>query len=114
MNTLTHNLNIERLRYAKNKKEKIPPQERFCEVCVSNHVEDEQHFITTCLLYTDLRNQLYLCAEKHLPTFNTLTTNSKFIWLMSQESPTILYNVCKYLREATNSRNTHMQNKLNK
>ncbi len=35
-------------------------ENRLCELCEQNVIEDEKHFICSCSFYNDLRNRLYL------------------------------------------------------
>jgi hypothetical protein len=63
----SHSLEIEKGRY-----NKIPREQRFCILCNhehinTKHIEDEDHFLTSCTLYSDLRAQL-LVGEPHQGT----------------------------------------------
>ena len=37
----------------------LPREQRVCEVCSSGEVEDEPHFLLTCMTYTNLRKDLF-------------------------------------------------------
>ncbi len=39
-------------------------QNWLCEFCEKHVIEDEKHFICSCLFYNDLRNSLYLANDK--------------------------------------------------
>ncbi len=49
-----HPLRIEVGRYTR-----LPRNDRLCQHCNLNVIEDEEHFMTTCTLYTQTRNMLY-------------------------------------------------------
>ena len=62
-----HILQIERGRY---NKDYIIPELRICPHC---HVmEDEEHFLTKCTIYTDLRNTLSQKINRNISNFNNL------------------------------------------
>ena len=74
-----HPLRIECGRY-KN----IQRSDRICLYCSQGKVEDEQHFISECSLYENIRNQLYLKITKLCQNFPTLNNSAKVIWLFLQ------------------------------
>ena len=45
----SHKLMIETGRY--NRPRKIPVNERYCNYCKNNNIEDEKHFVLTCKLF---------------------------------------------------------------
>ncbi len=53
-----------------------------CELC-NIEIENEQHFICTCPLYNEERNNMY--KNENIPNFNALTASDKFISLMKSE-----------------------------
>ena len=53
----SHNLEIEKGRH---QKPKTPVNERLCKICNSNDsIEDEVHFLMTCPVYDDLRQEFF-------------------------------------------------------
>lgn len=50
----THKLRIETGRYVDEARE-----ERVCEMCGGDHIEDEKHFLTDCRAYEDMRAVMY-------------------------------------------------------
>ena len=50
--TSNHKLAIETLRY---KRPVVPREQRLCEFCNQNEIEDEYHMIFSCKIYADLR-----------------------------------------------------------
>ena len=74
-------INIEVLRYAKNKY--IPANQRFCEVCDVKAIEDEMHLLCNCLAYNDVRDNLYDEVTHNYADFVKLNNNEQFVYLMS-------------------------------
>ena len=70
-----HPLRIETGRYRK-----IPRENRLCENCTLNVIEDEQHFITICPLYSQYRSKLYTNLDNLLDDTwkNCTSVNDKF------------------------------------
>ena len=66
-------LEIERGRYCKPS---ISLNERLCSLCNLHLVEDE-HLITKCSLYVDLRNELYTHYKSLDPEFDNMNDNDK-------------------------------------
>lgn len=50
-----HSLRIQTGRYARNR---IPRNERYCQYCNTNDLEDEFHFVLICPCYSEIRNKL--------------------------------------------------------
>jgi len=71
LRTSTHSLAIETGRYTRPR---IPPENRLCKLCNRSAVEDEQHFILECSLYTDLREEM-LRAYSEINPLDNLPTN---------------------------------------
>ena len=93
-----HKLNIESGRY-KN----IDRTERICNVCNSNDIEDEYHFILQCPLYNDLRKKLIKIYYYRNPSV------FKLIQLLTTENNKELNNLGKYLIRANKIRDQHME-----
>ena len=57
-------------------------EERTCELCNSQEIEDELHFLCVCVTYEDLRVALFnkVCASH--PQFNDLCNEEKFTFLI--------------------------------
>ena len=77
----THDLHIETGRY---NKPSLPPDQRICQNCNLNAIENEKHFIINCPKYDILRKELF---EKITTTsnsnFNILNEDEKFYHLMN-------------------------------
>jgi hypothetical protein len=62
----------------------VKVEERLCEICKNNFVEDEVHFICVCPSYDDQRQVLFNSIDyEH---FNTMSIENKFVYLMEFES----------------------------
>ena len=107
-----HTLNIETGRY-----KQIPAEERFCEWCnhVTNNkiIENEQHFLTTCPLYGNIRFNLYTKVTRRN---NSLDINEQInpsgmnIFKMSQNNEAHNTIVGKALANMHNARKTFLDN----
>ena len=76
-----HNLNIECLRYGRDRK---PRSERLCYLCNNGDIEDEFHFVLKCSKFQNLRQQFikkYYYKKPSMFKFVSLlrTTNRKEI-----------------------------------
>jgi hypothetical protein len=60
----SHNLEIERGRHCKPK---ILEVNRLCKLCNNGKIENEQHMVTECVFYGDLRKTLFNNLQKHAP-----------------------------------------------
>jgi hypothetical protein len=86
-----HTLRIETGRYSR------PPldrNERKCQLCNSNDIEDEFHFIFICNTFDHLR-QLYFKRY-----YRTRPSMAKFIDLLQSENKTNILNLCKFIIKA--------------
>ena len=100
-----HKLLIEE---GRRKRPIIPRNERLCESC--HKVEDEVHFLIDCDRYKYERIDMFKKITREFPNFEEIKdSNSKFIFLMSQENKniTILLASCVFnwfkVREASNT-----------
>jgi exonuclease III len=101
--TSSHNLRIETGRY-----EKICVQDRLCNMCACQEVEDEVHFLITCPAYEDSRKSLFTLATRECTGFNDLSSEMKFIWLMSTEQTEVIRAMANFLNVNFKLRNTNM------
>ena len=56
----------------------IPLSQRICTFCNMNCVEDEEHFLMNCSLYSDIRGTLVDMANAKLPGFSDLNDHERF------------------------------------
>ena len=98
-----HNLHIERGRY--NNTELAL---RTCNVCNSDVVEDEFHFLLMCPMYTEARNSLFHKANLACRQFTNLNDEMKFIWLLTSEAPEIIRATATFIHDSFQTRNTKL------
>ncbi len=72
-----------RLRIETGWYERLPVEQRVCEVCDSDNVEDEMHFLISCNVFTQERTKLFTHVSQFVGNFNELSLEDKFIVLMS-------------------------------
>lgn len=60
-----------------------PLEERTCEICQSNSVEDEIHFVCVCPVYSDLRVKLYTSMLEQFPNLQNLSNMDKFVCIVN-------------------------------
>ncbi len=65
-----------------------------CEVCDSDYVEDEMHFLISCNAFTQERTQLFTHISQFVGNFNELSLEDKFTVLMSDP------NICTFTAKA--------------
>ncbi len=85
----TATLGIETGRY-----ERLPVEQKVCEVCDSVNVEDEMHFLISCNAFTQERTQLFSHVSTFVGNFNELFLEDKIIVLMSDP------NICTFTAKA--------------
>ena len=94
-----HKLKIKLRRY-KN----IPPEERYCRLRNLNQVQDEFHFIMSCSVYSEHREQLFQQIKDFVPSFDILPLSEKFIFLMGADDPEILTPFIKFVKKCSDVR----------
>lgn len=95
MRLSSHKLNIERGRYTR-----IPRQDRKCELCNRNDIEDEYHFMIVCDVYSDLRRD-------YIPPYYTNRPSMfKFVKLLNVKSKQLLHKIAVYIIKASKLRDT--------
>ena len=89
-----HDLMIEKGRHHRPSLER---SERKCPYC-KDVVEDECHFITSCPLYSNEREELYAEVHKNSRWFNEIPTNNqKFIFILSNENVEVSNKVAAFV-----------------
>ena len=73
----SHMLEIERGRHFKPPK--IPLEQRICQRCTSNSVDDKIHFLIFCSSFATQRTSLLAESKLHNTEFDSLSNNDKFI-----------------------------------
>ncbi len=82
------------LRIETGRYERLPVEQRVCEVCDSDNVEDEMHFLISYNTFTQERTKLFTHVSQFVGTFNELSLEDKFIVLMSDP------NICTFTAKA--------------
>ena len=77
----SHMLEIERGRHVKP--QKLPLEQRICQRCTSNSVDDDIHFLITCSYFATQRTSLLAESKLLNSEFDSLSTDDKFIYIMS-------------------------------
>ncbi len=62
-----------------------PLEERLCNVCNQNVIEDEMHFLCICPMYANRRHTMYNSANASNPGFERMAIDQKFFYLMQFE-----------------------------
>ena len=99
-----HRLQIEVERY--NNKNRIPPEQRLCKACNLGVCEDELHFVMVCPKYVGLRQSLFANVAAKFPYFESISDNTKFIWLMANVDEDVIKWLCSYIYCCFKMRNT--------
>ncbi len=86
---VTAPLRIETGRY-----ERLPVEQRVCEVSDSDNLEDEMHFLISCNAFTQERTKLFFHVSQFVGNLNELSLEDKFIVLMSDP------NICTFTANA--------------
>jgi hypothetical protein len=79
---------------------RTPVNERLCQLCNSNIVEDENHFLHHCTKYTLEREVLYTKAHMEFEGFQHLSDTEKTIFLFENQGR----QIAKYIKRAYNIR----------
>ena len=85
----------------------IERKERLCPFC-KNSVENEEHFLLSCPLYSPQRIILEELYRKHDNTYDSLSRNQKFIHILSNKNEHILLTLSTFITEALNLRDKIM------
>ena len=89
-----HNLLIEKGRYIE-----LERNERKCFIC-KDLIEDEQHFIVKCPLYSKQRAILYRSLQDNSINFQSQTDDEKFVFIMINENKNVMTQLAKYISNA--------------
>ena len=60
-------------------------EDRLCQVCDQNAVENEIHFLLHCTLYDELRRAMIVKSERREIRFRTLTETEKLTFILKHE-----------------------------
>ena len=101
-----HSLMIEKGRHVKPNK--IKRNERYCPFC-KNEVEDEEHFLISCPLYTPFRIQLEKFCKLQSNFYDSLDGHQKFIFILSNENESIIKKIATFIMQSMNLREKIMK-----
>ena len=87
-------LEIERGRPVKP--QKLPLEQRICQRCTSNSVDDEIHFLITCSYFATQRTSLLAESKLLNSEFDSLSNDDKFIYIMSSTHRPLVICLAKY------------------
>ena len=90
----SHMLEIERGRRVKP--QKLPLEQRICQRCTSNSVDDEIHFLITCSYFATQRTSLLAESKLLNSEFDSLSNDNKFIYIMSCTHRPLVICLAKY------------------
>ena len=88
----SHSLKIETGRFTNT-----PRNERLCTKCSSNTIENELHFLITCVKYDCERQEIFKLIDSKYHNFSTLNTEQKLYWLLNCEEKEILDLVGRFI-----------------
>ena len=74
---------------------KLHIEERLCQICNNDVVEDEIHFICNCPSYTDQRERLYREVTSKNELFNLMSDQEKFVYIMKNEVKVLSNYMCE-------------------
>ena len=98
-----HDLHIETGRY--KKPTKTPVNERTCNFCTTNEVEDEFHVILKCSYYENIRMEM-LDKLKLFTDIQNIDEKHLFVWLMNynEGDSTVAKIITDYVKEVFDKR----------
>ena len=100
-----HDLMIEKGRHIN-----VVRTERFCPFCPTL-IETEMHFLLQCETFLCLRRELYTEIMYEAPTFNSLSNDDKFIYLLNSKEA--IKHVGSFLRKGFQCRTFLLDNHKN-
>ena len=86
-----HKLRIETGRYGRNR---VDRNQRLCQLCNTQEIEDESHFLFKCDTYSDIRRHFIKRCYRVNPSAY------KLIQLLNSHNDRDLYNLAKYMEKA--------------
>ena len=85
-----------RIETGRYERPKIPAAERICQICNSNVVEDETHFLLFCPRFNALRETLFSVVED--PDFENMENQEKMNLLTNDSN--LVKNTAQYIIDA--------------
>ena len=91
---------IEKGRHLKPKLERSARKRYMCK----DKIEDEEHFLITCPLFTPQRKTLDNICEENCERYTNFITNQKFVFIMSNENVNIIKALGQFVSTSLNLR----------
>ena len=95
-----HSLWIEKGRHMKPI---IDKTKRFCDLC-KTEIENENHFLLLCPLYSPKRIILENACRKNCNRYDSFNSEQKFIFIMSNENKEVLKTLSKFIYDSMSLR----------
>jgi len=95
----SHNLNIE---LGRHKRPYVPPDERICEKCDLNEVEDEFHCVVTCTKWNTIRTPLFETASRFIDGFTVISPAEQFLQILKNKDLEMNFALGKFLNVVLN------------
>jgi hypothetical protein len=86
--------------------QKIPREERLCEICQSGEVEDEYHFANSCKAYSNQRENFYTTLRNKL---TIITDQAQLADIMKSTEHGIILSMSKYISSCFTERNRYFE-----
>ena len=83
--------------------ERLSREERICKFCDNQDIESEYHYMFECLLYNDLRNDLFAYIKNFYPNFEYIGDCEQWKILMTDKA--IVPRTGKFIKLAFERRN---------
>lgn len=93
----SHNLNIE---LGRHKRPFVPSEERFCDKCDLQLVEDEIHCLMVCPKWNDIRTPLMQIVFRHIENYALLSVERQFQEILSDKSLEVNTALGRFLKTA--------------
>ena len=85
---------------------RLTVEQRVCELCNSNSVEDELHFLFNCSIYEEVQRVLFTQVEYCNVNLRQFSNLDKFKQMMQSS----IFPLCKYIDSAWNIRTNYLYN----
>ena len=96
LRTSAHRLLVEKGRYARPP---IPLNQRVCEACHGDQIEDKYHFMMICEKYKAEREALISSIIRICPNFSTLTEWDNFFIYIMTAGGEVQVHVAKFVKD---------------
>jgi len=93
----SHNLKIE---LGRHKRPYVPPEQRICENCSLQQIEDEIHCLMVCPKWNEIRIPLLEVSFEHIPNFTVLSRDKQFHEILTHKSFEVNHTLGQFLKRA--------------